>query len=455
MRISYKEAARRARGSASKWPARGGDNRLEPEAWPAVNPRFKLAPGQTVFSIGSCFARNIESRLGALGFNVPTAQFHVPAQEFPQGTGTGILNKYTAPSIFQELAWAADGGYSNDMIVQLAEGFVDLNLAGFRPVSQERAIERRRQLAALYQNAFTADVVVITFGLVEAWWDSLRQTYIQQTPSAPMVQAFPDRWQFESLDYQTTLDYARQAIQLLNRNPRPILITTSPTPLARSFAGQDAIIANTYAKSVLRAVCGALQQEFDNVDYFPSYESVMLTKSADVWQDDLIHIRPEFVLKVVHRMVSTFVDETYQLNEKLGVIQNQLEARRAAELELLNGSPATPQRFRMQKADTFTVVIGESEETIDFAPVEAQGRSAFACVLYPVSPNEVPATVQLEIFDANSNALIDASTTRVNGEQVRWRIGVKTPETAIVRLKFRKSGSGQSRLQVRRPRLVQ
>jgi len=455
MRVSYTDAVERSRLPSSKWPGKGPDSRLEPEAWPALKPRFTLSRGETVFSIGSCFARNIESRLVSLGFKVPTVDFPVPASEFPQGTGSGILNKYTAPSIHDEVAWIADGARNLDMILEGPDGCIDLNLAGFKSVSSERAIERRRQVAQLYQHALTADVVVITFGLVEAWWDDHRKAYIQQTPTPQMVRAYPNRWQFEMLDYTATVDYARRTIELLNRDRRRrILITTSPTPLARSFSGHDAIIANTYAKSTLRSVCGALYEEFDNVDYFPSYESVMLSRSAEVWQDDLIHIRPEFVLKVVKRMVSTYVENSDRFDATLDEIVTELKARKLSEVELLNGTPGNPGRFKLQKPNTFSVILGESEETIEFGPVEIEGFDCFACVLFPLTPKEAPVTVRLEVLDARTMEQRGTASTEVNGDQVRWRTKLDMPPAGIVRMRFQKSKPGQSRLQVRHPRFV-
>ena len=45
----------------------------------------------------------------------------------------------------------------------------------------------------------------------------------------------------------------------------------------RTFTDHDVITANMYSKSVLRTVAGGVAAANRNVDYFPSYESVMLT----------------------------------------------------------------------------------------------------------------------------------------------------------------------------------
>src|SRR6185503_8873452 len=177
MRVRYEEAIARARHPASKWPARGLGNRLEPEAWPVIRPRFRLSAGDTVFTLGSCFARNIERHLELLGFEVPCAAYKVPLEEWSGGFGSGILNKYTVHSMRDELAWAAAAQGEGASEARLGEFLlpvggeqcIDLMLAGFAPVTRARALERRCELAELYRHAFTAEVVVMTLGLIETW----------------------------------------------------------------------------------------------------------------------------------------------------------------------------------------------------------------------------------------------------------------------------------------------
>src|SRR5262245_21052706 len=97
--------ARSARNRAGKWPERSTQNRLEPECWPELSPSFRLEKGSRVFTIGSCFARNVEQHLAHLGFDIPTRRFLDENARTGRHAGDEILNKYTPPSIFQELAW--------------------------------------------------------------------------------------------------------------------------------------------------------------------------------------------------------------------------------------------------------------------------------------------------------------------------------------------------------------
>src|SRR5262249_37337365 len=44
-------------------------------------------------------------------------------------------------------------------------------------------------------------------------------------------------------------------------------------------------------------------------DYFPSYESVMLTRRPEVWEDDLIHVAPAFIGRVMLRVADSYVPD--------------------------------------------------------------------------------------------------------------------------------------------------
>ncbi|MEM1201298.1 MAG: hypothetical protein AAGI06_18500, partial [Pseudomonadota bacterium] len=57
----------------AEWPSRlAPENRIEPLCKPGFKPNFHLEPGEKIFTIGSCFARNIEKALATRGFDVVT-----------------------------------------------------------------------------------------------------------------------------------------------------------------------------------------------------------------------------------------------------------------------------------------------------------------------------------------------------------------------------------------------
>lgn len=320
--IELEEAVERsARNRASRWPERGAQNRLEPECWPEIEPGFALRPGSRVFTIGSCFARNVELHLAALGFDVPTRRFLDENAAANKAGGDEILNKYTPPSIYQELAWTRrimerDGIVRDDdvepFLLELDGGnVVDLqhHLTNQFGVPRARAVEQRRALYGLFENAFLSETVIITLGLIECWLDRASGQYVEFGPYMRSRNA-GKRFAFKRLDFTEALDFTRRSLELLLADgPRNVLITTSPVPLARTFTADDVVVANAYSKSVLRAVAGQVAEEYASVDYFPSYESVMLTKQSHVWSNDLRHVEGEFVGRIVGRLCARYVEE--------------------------------------------------------------------------------------------------------------------------------------------------
>jgi len=310
---------RSASNRASRWPERGAQNRLEPECWPELRPSFTLPAGSSVFTIGSCFARNVELHLAALGFDIPARKFLNENAGAKDASGDEILNKYTPPSIYQELAWTKrirdrDGTVSDEdvepLLLELDDGnVVDLQhrLTNQFGISRARAIEQRRALYRLFENAFHSETVIVTLGLIECWLDRATGQYVEFGPYMRKHNA-GNRFAFKRLTFAEALDFTKRALDLLlAEGPRNVLITTSPVPLSRTFTADDVVTANAYSKSVLRAVAGQIAEEYPGVDYFPSYESVMLTKQTYVWANDLTHVEGEFVGRIVGRMCERYV----------------------------------------------------------------------------------------------------------------------------------------------------
>ena len=86
-----------------------------------------------MFTIGSCFARNIEEYLLRLGLIVPTMSFSAPRSELPSAEReTGLLNKYTPDSIAVELDMALSASPTitpRDCLIQTRDdAYIDLQL---------------------------------------------------------------------------------------------------------------------------------------------------------------------------------------------------------------------------------------------------------------------------------------------------------------------------------------
>jgi tetratricopeptide (TPR) repeat protein len=346
------------------WPSRTSANRLEPQCWPILQPRFQLEPGSRVFTIGSCFAREIERALADLGFEIPVFNFHRQHPELLAFEGINALNRYTPPSIFQELSWTQkimdrDDVVNQDdvepMLLEAGNGRVyDLTrvVAAEYGITREQALNQRRSLYTLYRQAFNCEAVVITLGLIECWKDIHTGLYVEYNRG---ILRNKNRFRFKRIDYVEALDYVERAIDIINRDHHAkILLTTSPVPLTRTFTRDDVIVANTYSKSVLRAVAGAVAESRPNVDYFPSFESVMLSKDRQVWMDDLIHIEPSFIGSIMVRVTDSYAPDVARKSPIMEMMYRVINLTNAcnwsqAQAELsqmaLNNLPDEPAAF--------------------------------------------------------------------------------------------------------------
>ena len=312
-RIPAEDAYRRTvRHRASKWPDRTS-TRIEPLCTPDITPTFALAPDASVLTIGSCFARNIEIALRDRGMRVPTLAFRPPPEELMPGTGlpTGLLNKYTPFSMLNEIEQLGRDDDGARFLIDVDDGlWWDGQLHSVVPVTRERGLRRRARISRLYADAVgESALVIVTLGLIEAWWDAAEELYLNDTVPRHVVERHPGRFFFETLSPDRTIDAVLRLVATLHAlNPaQRMLLTVSPVPFVRSFSGGDALAANSYSKSVLRVAAELAARQFAHVDYFPSFEAVTLSDRALAWEDDLVHVRPALIERTVGRMLEAYV----------------------------------------------------------------------------------------------------------------------------------------------------
>jgi tetratricopeptide (TPR) repeat protein len=316
--LPAEEAIRRAENPAARWPETPGTQaqRLDPVAQPDFTPSFRIDKAQPIFTIGSCFARNIEKQLLLEGYNVAMAHFSPPPEPGARADPDALLHRYLVHAIGNELRWALDplASFPEASFIELEPGgWFDLNLHQAAPPSPIELVKARRKAIADYMRlAAEARLVVITLGLAEAWFDTATGHYINAVPPQRARQLFPTRFQFHLLDYSDVLDELEQVLALLTAHGHPdlkILITVSPVAMNTTFTGGEVLVANTYMKSVQRAAVEALVRGHDNVDYFPSYESVILSDRRRAWREDGAHVSDELVRLNVLRMLEAYGED--------------------------------------------------------------------------------------------------------------------------------------------------
>jgi len=339
--FSYQDAIANSKTPNALWP-RDPDaqkKRLLPMCRPGFEPGFSFNRDDRVFTIGSCFARNIEKHLIVEGFNVAAAGFEKMCAENGVKTTPSTLNKFCVFSILNELQWALVPGceFPEKSIVEVRSNkFIDLQLApGLLPADWDTMLGIRRTVGEYIKMVRTSKVIVVTLGLAEAWFDREFGLYTNSMPLRPTAAREPDRFELRVLEYNEIVDCLRQILALLEEYGHPdfrMLLTVSPVAMSASFTGRDALVANCYSKSVQRAAAETIFRENPRVDYIPSYESITLSDRSLAWREDQAHVSDIAVRLNVLRMQSAYTD-TGAAQDEAG--SSGTEDRRAEALQYL------------------------------------------------------------------------------------------------------------------------
>src|SRR5262249_28215480 len=161
-------------------------------------------------------------------------------------------------------------------------------------VGFEETLERRSLMQAVTKRIRNCRAVIVTLGLAEVWRDAKADVFVNRTPIPSLFKSDPDRYEFQLSSFAENLTNLETIYTLLSRYAHPdihIIVTVSPVPLMNTFSTMDIVVANAWAKSLLRAVAQEWATAHLNVDYFPSYEIVQSSDRAAAWERDLRHVK--------------------------------------------------------------------------------------------------------------------------------------------------------------------
>ena len=295
-------------------PERDGE-RLYPLATPNCSPSFQIKPEDTIFAIGSCFARNVEKSLESVGKRVLSREFELGAIGESLGDAANFFNKYSIQSVTNEIRWALERETfpGADLFYGIGKGsYIDCQLGIAKldfPIDEILAF-RHQYLDAMMQVA-TADVVILTLGYVETWYDCKLGLYLNVAPPTSMMKEEPSRFEFRVLSYSDVLEGLNDFYNLLQKhrkNDQKMLFTVSPVPLLSTFRDMDVLVANAYSKSVQRAALDEFLLNKTGADYFPSYEFVTLSNPSVAWsRGDYRHVSPDVVNRIMANVLSNYV----------------------------------------------------------------------------------------------------------------------------------------------------
>lgn len=277
------------------------------------SPRFKLKREVQVYTIGSCFARNVEAALLKRGMNVPTTTLSIDPSFYktkPHFHNTA-LNKYNPHTMAAEiLRGIGKLHYPDRGLVEIGKDrFYDPQSSHTGALDRTSVVALRDELDRVNSLIASSQVFVFTLGLVETWFDKSSKIAYNQM-DAMLLRPLRNDLEFKAVSAIEAVDVLSLAFtELKIAVPEAkVIVTVSPVPLLNTFSGADIVTANTYSKSSLMVAAHILAEKFDFVDYYPSYEMVTNSPRSTSWAQDQAHVTPQVVDKVIENFILKYFD---------------------------------------------------------------------------------------------------------------------------------------------------
>lgn len=185
---------------STRFPQDGDDRIVNGLLLPHISPSFSIPKGGTVFTMGSCFARELEENMTDV--RLPTTEISFP-EDAVKGRPNSLLNEFNPASMAQRINWAVEGQDTrefNDSLIGTSDLSYDLLLAKGYHQKVDRLLDIRHEIDGVYSSLVQADVLVLTLGMTEAWKDLKTSHFLNRMPSGKSIRAQPDRYQYIGLD---------------------------------------------------------------------------------------------------------------------------------------------------------------------------------------------------------------------------------------------------------------
>ena len=250
-------------------------------------PKFKIQPKHKIVTAGSCFAQHIGRALAGRGYGWVDAEpgpeklsaesrkkFNYGVFSFRTG------NIYTATALLQWVSWAFGEVEQPTEVWEKDGRFYDPFRPAIEPDGFDSAADvlasRAVTLAAIRHAIETTNYFVFTMGLTESWYNAEHGYEYAMCPGTVAGQFDPEQHKFRNHGFERIRRDVRSALKIMHKYNKGLrlLLTISPVPLTATASGNHVLTATIQSKSTLRAVAGALCDNYKRIDYFPSYEII-------------------------------------------------------------------------------------------------------------------------------------------------------------------------------------
>lgn len=276
-----------------------------------------ITPEQKVATMGSCFAQHLSKHIRASGLNYYVAETAPPSMDELEAKvrNFGVFsarygNIYTVKQANQLFERAFGTFTPADDVWEKDGGFIDAFRPHIEPNVAETATEVRvsaREHLKHVRDVFTqCDWLVFTLGLTEGWRSKQDGAVYPIAPGVSGGIFDPAKYEFVNFSAQETqTDLELFVKQLKEVNPAAhLLLTVSPVPLIATYEKRHVWVSTTFSKAALRVAADAVERQFENVIYFPSYEIITSPASSGRYYADDLRQITQLGVKHVMRIFS-------------------------------------------------------------------------------------------------------------------------------------------------------
>ncbi|HEY6913366.1 MAG TPA: GSCFA domain-containing protein [Paludibacter sp.] len=265
--------------------------------------------GDRIMTLGSCFAENIGGRMKQLYFDTEINPFGVLYNPVSISNSIKMLidnRPFTEDDLFQNRGLWQSFSHSSLFSATTAEKCLE-------------AINERFHAAADFLRE--TNILVITFGTAWVYEEAKGGRVVSNCHKLPASSFIRRRLTVDEI----VSDYSELVTRLKTLYPR-LQIIFSVSPIRH---WKDGAHGNNVSKSTLLLAIDALQNEFDNVHYFPAYE-IQLDELRDYrfYASDMLHPSDVAVDYIWQRFAETYFDEaTNRTKKELEQLQGDLSHR--------------------------------------------------------------------------------------------------------------------------------
>ncbi len=298
-----------------------GRARILPFAQPRMRKEPRVEPGASFFVAGSCFARNIERALTFGEQTVLSSSEETPMPS-PPGQIAKWFNKFNTDTLLNEIRWAVQPEWDcgTHTLVEFEGEWSDLQIGWSFAHERDQAEFLRRAYAQAYGGAATADVVVITLGSVECWYDNEHQVYLNGMVPGRVSERMPGRFEFHCFDFEDAYASMQRVFDHFQTRPGPpplLVFAVSAVAQPATYGAEDALISNMASQAIQRAAAEQFVREHEGCVYFPAYEFCMLSDRRYAYHENTFnHVQQP----VMDRAVANFLEAIQGPSEAASVI---------------------------------------------------------------------------------------------------------------------------------------